>query len=339
VPEPEDYRDSEEDFYSPRLQLIRSMSVNGDAEGLKACRQDLPRIKGKVWWLTKLTETFQPEDMVDLEFEAAIPFLAERLRHQDGEAAAHCLPQYGSLAAPTVLGALADADAAVRTRLLPAASEMSDPRFVTPLLNLLEDKDPKARRRACYASAKNWDPRFVKALLRLLYDPEQGVARSAQYCLREHRANTDLDAATLRAMLAEDGPASLFALEVLQTRGDITRAELKHLFSSTNLPVVSSAFTPLRAEVMLEDLTPLMTNSLPMARLMALGVLARMADKSAVDRIVSMLHDPHEAIRWRVRSALRRLTAQQLGADPAAYEKWWAEHKDTYVPIVTGSRL
>ncbi|MEY2427610.1 MAG: hypothetical protein QOJ40_495, partial [Verrucomicrobiota bacterium] len=93
APEPKSFEDSEEDFYSLRLQLVRSMSVKGDADGLKGCRRDLPRIKGKQWWLTKLVETFPPEEMVDLEFESAIPFLAERIRHEDGEAAAHCLPQ------------------------------------------------------------------------------------------------------------------------------------------------------------------------------------------------------------------------------------------------------
>jgi HEAT repeat protein len=81
-----------------------------------------------------------------------------------------------------------------------------------------------------------------------------------------------------------------------------------------------------------EELSPLMTNSLPMARMMALGVLARIGDRAAVEAIVSMLRDPHETIRWRVRSTLRHLTGQKLGADPAAYEKWWAENKGTYVP-------
>ncbi len=49
APEPESYEDAEEDFYSSRLQLVRSMSVEGDAGGLKACRHDLPRIKRKQW--------------------------------------------------------------------------------------------------------------------------------------------------------------------------------------------------------------------------------------------------------------------------------------------------
>lgn len=332
------FQDSEEDFYSQDLQAVRSMSVEGDAGGLKACRHDLSRMKGKQWWLTKLTETFPPADMVDLEFEPALPFLSERLRREDGEAAAHCLPQYGSLATPIVLAALNDSNGDARRRGLPAAAEMSDPRFMDPLLKLLEDQDPKTRARACYATARNWNRKFEKPLLRLLYDWERGVAQAAQYCLREHLREIDLDATTLSAILAKDSPASLLALQVLQTRGAISEEDLKHLLGSTNLSVVSSAFTPLRDKLRLEELTPLMTNSLPIARLMALGVLGRMADKPAVERIISMLHDPNEAVRWRVRSALRRLTGQKLGADPAAYEKWWAENKDTFVPVVAQSR-
>ena len=95
------------------------------------------------------------------------------------------------------------------------------------------------------------------------------------------------------------------------------------------------AFTDLRKDITLDELNPLMTNSLPMARMMALGVLGRMSDRPAVERMVSMLHDPNEAIRWRVRSNLRRATGQKLGADPDAYEKWWAENKDTFTPQPT----
>src|SRR5262245_13071372 len=149
APEPEPFEDPEEAFYGPHLQPVRSMSVDGDTNSLKACRQDLPRFKGKQWWLTKLVEAFTPKEMVDLEFELAMPFLAERLRRENGEAAAHCLPQYGNLAAPTVLHALMDPDAAVRRRSLPAAEELSDPSFVDPLLDLMKDNDPKTRLRAC----------------------------------------------------------------------------------------------------------------------------------------------------------------------------------------------
>ncbi len=82
----------------------------------------------------------------------------------------------------------------------------------------------------------------------------------------------------------------------------------------------------------LAQLAPLLTNSLPMVRLTGLTALTRMGDKAAVERIVSMLRDPNEAVRWRVRSSLRQLSGQKLGADPAAWEQWWTTNKDTFTP-------
>jgi hypothetical protein len=336
VPERENLRDTEEDFYDPRLQLVRSMSVDGDTNAVRACGRNLPRIKGKVWWLTKVVETFAPEEMVDLEFEPAIPLLVERIPHENGEAAAHCLPQYRGLAVPIVLNALTDSESAVRRRALPAVSEMNDPRFVDPLLKLMEDKDPKTRTRACNASYNNWNDRFVNPMLRLIRDPEPGVASAARYCLQQHIHDIKLDPVMLRQMLAEDGPPSMLAVQMMATDGgQLPREQLVRLLSYTNLPTVSIAFNQLRRDITLDEVNPLITNSLPMARMMALGVLGRMGDKPAVERMVTMLHDSNEAIRWRVRSNLRQATGQKLGADPAAYEKWWAENKETFTPQPT----
>jgi hypothetical protein len=338
VPGSEFFDDPQEDSYDRRLRPLKSMPLEGNADALKACRHDLPRLKTKNWWLTKVMETFAPEEMVDLEFESAIPFLAALLPGEDGEVAAHCLTQYGGRAAATVLKALTDPDTLVRRRSLPAVAEINDPRFVEPLINLLGSDDPLTKVRACNALGSNWDPRLEKPLWRLLYDPELGVARIAQYCLRQHRDSLDLDSEMLRGVLSENGPAAFVALEILQTRGEITDDQLKGLLSSTNLPVVSIAFNRLRDKVQVDDLAPLVTNSIPVVRLMALGALTRIADKPAVERIVSLLHDPNEVIRWRVRSALRRLTGQALGADPDAYEKWWAENKAGYARSRAQSR-
>jgi HEAT repeat protein len=221
---------------------------------------------------------------------------------------------------------------------LVAAYDIADPAFVDPLVKLMDENDPVTRRRACDASYKNWNEKFVAPLIHMLSDTNREVASLAQYCLRGHSRDVHLDSAVLRKMLLDDGPASLFAFEVLQMRGEISDQDRVQLLSSTNLAVVSSAFTPLRSRLKLKDLAPLMNNSLPMARFLALGVLSQMTDKPAVDRIVSMLHDPNEAIRWRVRSTLRHLTGQQLGSDPAAYEKWWAENRETYTPRALQSR-
>jgi hypothetical protein len=76
----------------------------------------------------------------------------------------------------------------------------------------------------------------------------------------------------------------------------------------------------------------LLTNSLPMARLMGLGELSKIGSPPAVDRIVALLRDPDEMVRWRTRGTLRRLTGQKLGPDPAAYEQWWKQNRDVYIP-------
>jgi hypothetical protein len=109
----DDYLNAEEDYYRWPA-LVQSMSVNGDSEDVKECRRDLPRMNGKEWWLTKFVETFQPAEMVDLEFEPVIPLLAQEIRRDGGEAAAFCLPQYGDLAVKTVLDALTDSQSTVR---------------------------------------------------------------------------------------------------------------------------------------------------------------------------------------------------------------------------------
>ena len=37
-----------------------------------------------------------------------------------------------------------------------------------------------------------------------------------------------------------------------------------------------------------------------------------------------------------MRSQLRRLTGQKLGADPAAWEAWWAANRETFTPSPPG---
>jgi hypothetical protein len=133
-------------------------------------------------------------------------------------------------------------------------------------------------------------------------------------------------------MVEEDGLAASKAITLLDPRS-FSRQEMVHFFSSTNLPVVSTAFTMLRHQDLgMKEIEPLLTNSLVMARMMGLGALTEIGDRAAVDRIVVMLRDSNEAVRWTVRARLRRLTGQKLGPDPAAWEKWWAENKDNYTP-------
>jgi hypothetical protein len=321
------------DFYSTRPEIVHSLAVNGDTNSLKGCRHDLPRLGGNQWWVTKIGETFRPEEMVDLEFDAALPFLSERLRTTEGGAAARALPQYGSIAVPVILGAFQSSDSVIRARALDAAAEFADPRFVEPILKAAQDGDPGLRIKACQATHQNWNETFVVPLLRLCRDPDPGVAHAAYLCLRARAGDLGLDSATLPKLLNEDTLACTIALEFMRLhRQPVSREQLLHLLSYTNLPTVGMAYAEIRQSFTLSELSPLITNPLPMARLLALGALRRIGDKPAVDLIISMLHDPNEANRWRVRSCLRQLTGQKLGADPAAYEKWWAENRATYTP-------
>jgi HEAT repeat protein len=153
------------------------------------------------------------------------------------------------------------------------------------------------------------------------------VRGAASYNLGRHPDASSLP--TYQKIVKDDGAGASQAITLLQG-ADFSRAELIRFFASTNLPVVSTAFTRLRYTLTVDELDPLLNNSLPIARLMALGELNRIKDKSAIDRMMAMLRDPNETVQWRVRSSLRQIAGQQLGADPAAYEKWWKENRETF---------
>jgi HEAT repeat protein len=207
---------------------------------------------------------------------------------------------------------------------------MEDARLTAGLPGLLRDADPRTRRDACFATERNWDAAFSPRLLELLGDPEGDVRFAACRSLHAHWDDSRIP--VCKKLVEEDGPAAPNALNLLPDTV-LSREQWVHLFSSTNLPVVSVAFNQLRRQdLQLNEINPLLTNSLVMARMMGLGALVEIGNKEAVERIVAMLRDSNEAVRWGARARLRRLTGQRLGPDPAAYEKWWAENKNNYTP-------
>jgi hypothetical protein len=319
--------ESEDDFYSGG-DLVQSMEVG--SKDLFECSKEMRRLAGKSWWLTKQVEVFAPEEMRDLEFEPAVPMLAGKLRTADGQAAASCLPLLGRCAVPAVLEGAKSPNPIERKFAASAMSEMKDARLAAAVPGLLKDADARTRRDACFASEANWNAAFASRLLELLGDPEEEVRSAACQCLLTHRDDSQIP--VYRKMVEEDGPAAAKAITLLLDY-KFSREQLVHLFSSTNLPVVSSAFTRLRRQNLeLKEIEPLLTNSLVMARMMGLGALVQIGDKGAVDRMVAMLRDPDETVRWHVRARLRLLTGQKLGPDPAAYEKWWAQNKNDFTP-------
>ncbi len=310
------------------MDLVQSMEVG--TKDIPACCKEMPRLAGKSWWLSKQVEVFALEEMRDLEFEPAVPILAAKLATAEGQAAASCLSQLGGCAVPAVLAASKSSNPIERRLAASAMVNIKDARLAAAVPGLLGDADARIRRYACDTARMNWDAAFSPRLAQILGDKEQDVRRAACDCLAEHRDESQIP--VYRKMVEDDGLAASGAMQLL-FRENFSREQLIHFFSSTNLPVVSTAYRHLQHQNLeLKEIEPLLTNSLVMARLMGLGALTQIGDKEAVDRIVAMLRDPNEGVRWHVRARLRQLTGQKLGPDPAAYEKWWAENKNNFTP-------
>ncbi len=310
--------------------LVQSMEVGPN--NLPACSKEMRRLVGKSWWLTKEVNVFAPEEMRDLEFEPAVRILAGKLREADGQAAALlCLSNLGGrYSVPAVLGASKSSNLIERRLATHLMDGMRDARLTAAMPELLGDADARVRQNACYATVKNWDAAVVPRLTALLSDPDEGARSAACWCLRDHRDLSQLP--VYMKMIEEDGPAAGYAITLLPDY-NLPREQLVRFFSSTNLPVVSIAFTHMRHQkLQLNEIEPLLTNSLAMARMWGLVPLTEIGDTKAVDRMVAMLRDPNEVVRHSVRAKLRHLTGQRIGADPAAWEKWWAENKNNYTP-------
>lgn len=115
------------------------------------------------------------------------------------------------------------------------------------------------------------------------------------------------------------------------------KATLLPLLSSTNPAVVRMTLWELRNQHLEpDDISPLLTNSLPLARVAGLVALLHIGSTAAMDRIVAMLRDPDKRLRWAARQNLRGLSGKKVGAKAAAWEKWRAENRETFAPAAPG---
>ena len=199
---------------------------------------------------------------------------------------------------------------------------------------MLTDADARIRASACQAAGSNWDSAFAPRLVQLLSDQDPAVCWAACNCLQAHPAESTNHLTTYEEMVAEGGATALPAMKLLMLpHVEVPKAALVPLMASPEYCTARTAEWLLRDRKLdLDEISPLLTNSLPRARYQGLVALIRLGDKLAIDRMVSMLRDPHEGLRWIVRTNLRRLSGEKLGADPAAWEKWWAENRETFTP-------
>jgi HEAT repeat protein len=305
-------------------------------ENLPACAKEMPRLAGSnSWCLAKVVETFSPGETCALDLEPAIPMIAGKLCSPEGRVLFRWLPQFGSRAVPLVLTGLASTDLDDRRLAVSAMTQMSDPRLVAPLAGLFRDPDPSIRASACQAAAwKNWDSAFAPQIVQLLSDKDPKVRWAACNCLEFHRPESKTNIAVYQKMVEEGGVAMAPAMWLLWLEHvPIPKESVLPLLSSTDPGTYRKALQYLRERKLeLNDISPLLTNSSPVVRRHGVALLMSLHDRAATARIVSMLRDPDEGLRWMARNSLRWLSGKKLGPDPAVWEKWWADNKDTFTP-------
>jgi HEAT repeat protein len=350
-------RESLDDGFSASShELLQCLQVA--FENVPQCVKVMPRLKGKTWYLTKQVRMFRPEEMRDLEFEPAIPVVAQVLPRQEGAVAAGLLSQFGPGAVPVLITASKSTNSTERVNASAGLGWPKDSRFVEPLLNLLKDEVPKVRFNALRGVALNWDSRFIESLISLFRDEHPQIRMQATQWLRLNDPG-DRPQVYVDLLKDVDPDVQLCALQVLsRTNGAaIPRAELIRLLGSSRIQTVSLALNLLGEEpasgwlarpsvqsplakareeklrLSSAETGPLTTNQITMARLMGLKILERNADAQAVELTLPLLRDTNSIVRNRAFALLRAVSGQGIsGNDPAKWEQWWATNKGSFVP-------
>jgi HEAT repeat protein len=315
----------------------------------------MPRLKGRNWYLTKYTRTFQPGEMRDLEFQPAIPVLAKTISQPSGAQAAGVLSQLGTNAVTVLIAACRSTNSNERIHASAALQSIKDPRVAELLPALFKDDLPQVRYHAVYAAAPNWQPRFADPLIALFRDPYPQIAVQAAQWLTLHES-PDRTPVYVELLRDRDPTVQNCALRVLQrmNRPAIPRADLLRLLGNPQLATVSLALNilqqedaPLRPEVLpggagfmsrtqknwlsSTEAAPLTTNSLTMARLMSLKILVHNADPAAIELGLPLLRDTNSVVRSRAFAFLRSVSGQKLPQnDPEQWEQWWAANRNTF---------
>jgi hypothetical protein len=344
----------EDSFYSTN-RLLYCMPIAPDQ--IPQCTKDLPRLKGRNWYLTKQVRTFQPDEMRDLEFQPAIPSLAAALPRPGGASAAGILSQLGADARTVLLAACRSTNSSERIHASATLQNSREPCPAELMRALFNDALPQVRLNAVLAAAPNWDARFVDPLIALFRDPQPRIRMQAAQWLGLHETS-DRAPVYLKMLQDPDPDVQACALRVLQRvdSAAIPRAELLRLLGSSRLETVSMALSQLQAEspgpgnpmpgfdrltgtrgdkiwLSSADAAPLTTNSLTMARLMGLQILRHNADAEAVDLSLPLLSDANSIVRSRAFTFLRTVSGQDFPQnDRAKWELWWAVNRATFHP-------
>jgi HEAT repeat protein len=312
------------------------------AKEFPECSRMISGFKGRDWWLTKQTWTFQPEEMRDLVFQPAAAVFLEDLAGDAGFYVAQNLVRLGPNAVPALVQALQSRNPRVRIHAAWVLNMMNGEETVTRDIRVLEclpvlfqDPEWEVRMEAARAAGGSWNPKFAEPIIHLLQDTNGGVAHSAVFALVRNSQGRAEHHAVLWAMLKDENLAvRANALEVLEAgRTPIPREAVLPLLGVPDMRMVSLAVRHLEQDgVGYQDLIPLLNNPERMARLTGLRVLGELADKEAVGVIIPLLRDPEPVVQKQAWTLLKTLTGQEIPRDqPRQWGQWWAEHR---IPVL-----
>lgn len=167
-------------FYGDAGQLLHCLRL--EASRIPKTSKVFARLQNRDWHLTKLTRTFAPAEMQDLEFEPAIPVLAQMLSKEHGSVAAQLLAELDPAGMPALLAACKSLNSTERLNAIGALEYRS---AVPPdiLTTLLGDDSPQVRLHAARCAELHWDARFTQPLIALLHDPHIEIRQEAIGCL------------------------------------------------------------------------------------------------------------------------------------------------------------
>ena len=178
-----------------------------------------------------------------------------------------------------------------------------DPEAVKPLLEGAEEQDPDVLTGTCYALGALHEPAAIPFLTIASRHPEMDVARAAAQALSTF--NTPEALAALKTLLSHPSE---------EVRGEV--------LSGLELHEGPEVIEMLKTVALSDPSTEIRTT--------AISQLSRFKDASVVAFLIEQLRGRDDASRQAALAALRALSGQSFGPNPASWTRWWDAHRTSF---------
>ena len=212
-------------------------------------------------------------------------------------------------------------------------------RLTDAAVTWLKDSEPEVRVAgiSLLTEYSNWNPTNAELLVPMLRDPDRRVRHELAFALPRFRNDLGNYFPVFYEMLKDkDLDIRVSAVEMLERLSvPIPVEDLLPLFNlqdSLSLGLVAQALY--REDVSNDEIIPLLQNPEPLARLVALNIFSKNANKQSVELALPLLRDPDELVRLKAAQTLRELTGQNFSEDQAdEWGNWWKTNKSQFVPV------